>query len=594
LKSQWKRLALAAFLSLGCASATVFWYFSTQTQSDENNSTPLAQVSSVNDEVLRRPPKRLLWQQLSTGDNLYNGESIRTSEKGELQIQFMDGRSLHLEPDTFIVIAKTKDQLSLDLVEGSFVANGSASSEGGEAAPKLVLNSKKGAIDLSSAKAAISKTKGKDLDLQVFEGKAKVGEGGQEIGSGQSFGTSSLKILAPLAGKPVFIQAGEPVAFKWQGVPPNWRVTFWSGATRSGMKESEATGEGSELKAKLPIGKHWWKLVAFDPANPQNVVESAPLRVDIQELVPPTLLAPTPHAEISAEKFPADLNVKWQRTPGAQQIWLEIAKDATFKQSVFRRAYVDRDAVAVPSLAAGDYYIRLSALYPDNPKPVTAPVVRFRFTSAEKSRSLLPIAWKVPANKLEQEFAVHPELEVSWEPKSRKDEISLYRLKFVSEGMPDPIRVESDQTQAKAKVPKAGRYIASVEAYDKAGNLIGKSEPLSLAAKELALLPPPILIPESGALQAAPNGQLDLNWKPVEGAKEYSVSILKGDQAVMKLKTNSTSLPLKKLLPGEYTVRVEAVDQFGRSGRQGVGRPMKVPEKSGLKAPKMKKIQVVE
>lgn len=153
--------------------------------------------------------------------------------------------------------------------------------------------------------------------------------------------------------------------------------------------------------------------------------------------------------------------------------------------------------------------------------------------------------------------------------------------------------MEAKEPKARAAVPAAGRYIASVEALDKNGKVIGVSEPVKLAATELPLIGSPVLQPASGVLQSGLDGRTELKWETVQGAKEYHLTIQdKNGKELAKKKYDGTSANLKNLMPGEYTVKVEAVDGYGRPGAQAVPRTLVVPDHSGLKAPTLKKIQV--
>ncbi|WP_374032330.1 hypothetical protein [Bdellovibrio bacteriovorus] len=110
MKKQWKRLLIAALSSSSVFAATWFWYQSTaDTRSSNSNEKPLAYVGKVVEDIQRRPASRLLWQLVNSGEPLYNGEAIRTSERGEVRIQFVDSdRYLDLEPESLIVIKKIR------------------------------------------------------------------------------------------------------------------------------------------------------------------------------------------------------------------------------------------------------------------------------------------------------------------------------------------------------------------------------------------------------------------------------------------------------------------------------------------------------
>lgn len=612
MRSQWKRLLLAAALSLSCAGGTVIWYRMTESRFEISDATPLAQVSSVDDEVLRRPSTRLLWLPVNTGDNLYTGETIRTSSRGELHIQLTQGGSIRLEPDSLIVLQENRGQISLDLMEGSlFVdAKQTDTAASGQAAttPSLVLNSKSGRVDLTGATAALSKTSGDRVDLQVLEGSAKVeGADGQsrEVSSGRSssldasgavFDTSNWLILSPELGKPLFVDpdAEKNVTFKWRGLPKEWQVSLWAGETKRGMKELATADVGAaEVSAKLPLGKFWWKLVAKDP-NKKIVAEKASAsRLDLLARRLPSVIFPLADAVIPIERSPAAVTFRWEKLEMATQLRLEVGADPDLKAPLVNRVFRQEEELTVPNLKDGTYYWRVSAMFDGAEDPTQGRIQRMTLESPS-ARAPVQFNWALPREKQTQSFATEPQLELKWEPTSRQNEIQSYRIYLEHESNPQAsARLEAQQPGIQAKVASPGRYIASIEAVAKDGSVIGRSSPLPVVSQELPRLAPPALTPATGKIQTGGDGRTELTWTPIEGAKEYRLTILNsaGEQLAQRSYKRANA-NLQNLLPGEYTVKLETIDQWGRPGEVGEPRVLVVPEKSNLKAPSLKRIKV--
>lgn len=611
MTSQWKRLAVAAGLSLSCAGATFLWYYSTEHSSVAQNEKPLAQVAQVEDEVLKRPAARLLWQALSTGDNLYNGETIRTSSRGEITIQLEGNRHIKLEPDSLIVLQKSKGEISLDLMEGSLFVN----AQNGEA-PKdgagLVLNSKNGKVDLSSASVSLSKGSNGALDLQVLGGKAKVkGADGKEkeIGEGKSsslglngaFDSSNVTTLSPAPNKTLFIDpdAADPVLFKWKGYPPNWDVHISAGPTKKSLVEIAKTAKPgeSQVTTKLPLGKHWYRMTAKDPATGKVMAESPIVRLEIQGRYPPSLIYPAANAEVPMEKpSPIDVTFKWNRADEVLKSQLEISTDPNLRSLIFNKAFTSQTETVVPQLKEGTYYSRMSSFYSDSAKPTVGKIQKFVVQKPTPiKKDPVQVSWTLPESKLQQSYLNKPELDLSWKAMNRAEDVAGYRLRL--ENSEDrnaaPVTLDVNEGQIKAPVPKAGRYIASVEAVDKTGSVIGTSDPLTLATSELPLLKAPILQPAEGDLKSRPDGKTELLWTESQGAKGYALTIFdKSGKEVSKTKFDANKASLKHLMPGEYTLQVQAVDAYGRNSEPSPKRNLIVPNSSGLRAPTLKKIKV--
>lgn len=612
MRSKWKRLATAALLSLSCSAGTWFWYKSTSsTKSHKKNEEALAQVARVGDEVSSRPAERLLWHTLNTGDYLYNGEAVKTSSRGEIRIQFEDGRFIDLEGDSYIVLQKSKGEISLDLMEGSLFVNAKAGDKGGSS-PGLVLNSANGKVDLSGASASLSKNSGSGVNLQVLEGKAKIQDkDGQskEISSGSSstlgangmsFDNSKLQILSPSTHNITYIDpdAEKPVSFKWKGFPAEWKVSVHIGPTRKELKDWTSTEQSgqTEILTKLALGKYYWKLTAKD-ATGKQVAESPIYRADFQARFAPTMIFPTANAELPIEKAPFELSFQWQKGEESNRVVLEVSADKDLKTKLLNKAFTTEETYKLSNLKEGEYYWRMSAFYPDSDKPTLGKIQKFKIFKLVKTPPKEPvqITWTIPENLDTQYYYDKPTLQISWEPKNRKEEITHFKISIEEEqGSPEnALKYDVKETKYKANLTKGGRYLASIEAMDKDGKVIGKSEPRKLAAIEMPLLPAPKIFPEEGVIRSSDDGRSELKWDNIQGAKEYQLSVSNKDGKELAKRTYTTnSVNLKNLMPGEYQIKVFAVDQYGRFGQEPTPRTLVVPNKSNLKPPTLKKIKV--
>lgn len=610
MRSQWKRLLMAALMSLSCAGATFLWYRMTESRIDLSGATPLAQVSSVDDEVLRRPSTRLLWLPVNTGDNLYTGETIRTSNRGELNIQLLKGGSIKLEPDSLVVLQESKGQISLDLMEGSLFVDAKKSDSEASDAPKLVLNSKSGQVDLTGASATLSKGSGGRVDLQVVEGTAKVrGANGksQEVTSGKTssldekgtiFDTSNWKILSPRAGLTLFINLEDekPVAFEWLGLPKEWKVHILAGETKKTMKEIGTTAPGeTSASVKLPLGKFWWKLIAKDPQNQTVAEKSSSSRLEILAHRVPAVTSPLANAKILMEgNAGANVLFQWEKPESGADVRFEVSAKADLSEKIFERQFQKENQFSLPGLKEGLYYWRVSVSPQGEGKAFTGPLQKF---VVEKPQAKEParLAWSLKEDQLIQTYVADPSLNLAWEAQSRQSDIKSYRVRIENQQSPteNPQVLDSPSSSLKAVVAKGGRYIASVEALDQEGQVIGRSSEQILEAKELPLLPPPNFFPETGNLQTGFDGNAELKWESIPGAKNYTLilSDKSGKELAKKSYRNASAL-LQNLMPGEYRVQLEVTDAWGRTNLQKDPRTLVVPDRSNLKAPSLKKIKV--
>ncbi len=605
MKSQWKRLVFAAFISSSIFAMTWLWYKSTENKiTFHGNEKPLAYVGKAFEDIQRRPASRLLWQSVFTGEPLYNGEAIRTSAKGEVRIQFAGSdRYLDLEPESLIVIKQAQGEIALDLMEGSLFVNAkSANKQDGNGG--LVLNSANGKVDLTGASASLSKSVGSGVGVQVLDGTASLlGKDGSsqslvtgsmgELGiTGLKMNSSKLEIISPVAQKPIFMDPDDiqPVIFKWKGFPPQTIVTLYIGPTRKEMNESGRTtlANINELNAKLPIGRHFWKLTASD-LHGKAIEESSVYRTEILARLGPTVISPLADALILSPNALQDVNFKWQKGEETRQVTVMVWSDNLMKKQITSQTFQKDEGFVLPALKEGTYYWRMSSYFSDSNKIFNGKLQKFSIR--KKARDPVILTWGMSPEK--QYFVEKPILDMSWLA-NHAEEIAKYRVKYQEEGAaPEAFKtVEVDVKALNTPVDKPGRYIASIEALDKDGEVMGQPLQKAIALVPLPLLPAPKFFPENGVLQATNEGRVELKWQNINGAKKYEMTIMSDGKDLKKTTYVKNSTSLKGLPPGEHELHIYAVDEYGRSSEKPEIRKLNVPDVSNLKAPTLKKVQV--
>lgn len=139
-----------------------------------------------------------------------------------------------------------------------------------------------------------------------------------------------------------------------------------------------------------------------------------------------------------------------------------------------------------------------------------------------------------------------------------------------------------------------GSYLAEVEALDANGIVLARTEPRQIEVAPAPLLPPPNFEGDPAAtIQASDQGEADISWASIDGARDYLLSLrTKDGESVQSFKKPETRAHLTDLKPGEYQVVVQAIDTAGRLGTESAARPLRVPEYSGVRAPKLKSVNV--
>lgn len=596
-------------ISALCFGVTLTWYYFAEIQFvNREGEEIVAYVSKMSEGAQHRPANISLWQLLEMNDSLYNGEAIRTSTEGEVRIHFKDSEKfIDLEPDSLIVIQKSKGEIALDLMEGSLFVDAKGSAGGNS----LVLNSANGKVDLSGASVNLSKGANSGLNVQVLEGKASIkdkngnsqvletGKTGLIGTGGVEINTKDIEIISPFINKPnyVYDPKNSEVIFEWKGLPDDAIVSVQTGNSQKSLKDflvTEAPGI-RRIKGNLNPGKYMWKLVAKNPKDGSIMSESPTYKLELKPRFGPVALSPEASSKVLLTEMPGVVSFNWSVPDQIQQIKVEIAKDAEFQQVLVTQNSNKESSYQWKVLEQGTYFWRLTSQFTDSDKVLVSSVLQFSVVHFKKEKEPLIIDWNLAQeNNNTQYYINEPALNLQWAAKNRTEEIASWKIKYRSEI--DPKQVIEKQTSTldlKEKIEKPGRYIASIEALDQQGLVLGSTEERTVSILEKPRLESPKILPIEGELKAEKDGRFSVKWDKQDQAKDYLLVVKDSSGKILaNKKYPSNSAELKNLLPGKYSVKVLSIDEHGRESLEATERILSVPDVSRVKAPTLKKIKV--
>lgn len=592
--------------SLLCYGATIYIYNATAPPSLVGGREPIAFVIHVANEVERRPIKRTIWQELDDADPVYPGEAIRTASQGTAKLQFKgNSKTLDIEPDSLIVLTKNKNDIALELLDGHvFVAQGEGEDTGEN---KLTLASDAGAVDLSKATVALSKSAGKSVDLQIVKGSAKIMKAGkvQEMKAGETSAlsaagpvleTATLQALAPRVEGPVYISMQNPSAlsFEWEGEVANANYELWLGESRRNLKRlpSVQAARPGQILATVKPGRYYWKVVAS--SGKTVLAESAVQRLEVQALPAPSVIEPQNNERITLQSEGLPITFQWVAPDRVDEVTLEIASDGAFRNTLFTEKFEAKTTQVDRILPNGKYFWRLSALYPEEREMISSQPQNFEIWVVPPK--VINITWDIEKS---MSYPIEPKADLAWTA-TKDPDIKKWRVKVApteaqlsAEKGDQTLQFEVSDTKISPALPGPGRWIAAVEALDAEGRVISRSENRSF---DLSLIPPvagPTFLPEKGDLKADNKGDLTLTWRAPAGVRDFQLTLTgENGRPIASQKSSKTSVNLESLLPGTYRVDIKAIDQYGRPTENIKPRRVIVPKGSGLAAPKMKRIQV--
>lgn len=605
MESSWKRLSLAAVLSIMGLLATEIWYQNQSVSSLQTTAeTAIAFISKSYDEISRRPTGKSNFVLINSGDLVFSGDTIATGPRGEIRIQFNNGeRFLDLEPESMILIEDSNEETSLSLLSGSlFVTSNS------EEGKSITLQNGNSKVDLSKATAQISKGSNNKIDLQVIKGRAILKKEGsddiKEITSGKSASVSeagvaqqmaSLQILSPSLDKPHFTD-GEyilPIHFQWSGAPAGSVSHFYIGSNKNRLTEIPLQNEKqNELNQFLNPGKYYWKILAKDPTG-RTIAESPLQRTEVIEKMAPKIISPLDNHQWTKEAKDQNFTFRWIRPEGLIQSRMEIFKINNGQEKVLDKSFSHEDNFSL-NLPSGKYQWKLSGKYNEVPYEIPGKINFFSISEKTIDQKVnLKISWVTPtANSIF--YVDQPTASLSWAA-DQKVPIYQWRLKIADrpENLASAPPLLTKSPSAKTTLSKPGRYVASVEALGKDQQVLGVSNYKTFELNPMPLLRAPQVLPVDGHLLAERNGTYDMQWEEIKGAQKYVTILFDSSGKELRRETFAASrTTLNNLLPGYYKIAVQAIDEHGRMGDMGTPRELSVPDSSGLEAPRIKGIRI--
>lgn len=390
----------------------------------------------------------------------------------------------------------------------------------------------------------------------------------------------------------------DPVAFKWLN-----RHSFQSQVLEISSDpmfkqvaiKQDLSGEETSFIADLPDGTYHWRVTGFLNLNGKMEALSSPPRsfnvISNWEAKPPTLLFPNPGQRLSYIEVQRNLgvNLKWQQPQGVKRFKVRVSKKQNAGDKPVLEKTVEAPGVKLIDPTPGHYVWQVASIDPkDESEKMSEPS---EFVIDE----LPPLEWAETNPNNEYEFSTPtPSLRAQW--KGLTAAPASYRYRVVAEGqnIQDGKWQTTKQTVFDVSLPAEGRYLASVEALNGKGEAIAASETRLFSIKAKPLLPAPQWTENApDTLKADGKGNLSLGWEEVEGASNYLLILENEDGKLVEQKqVERNTASLKRLKPGDYSVKLKAVDGFKRPGLSGEPKKLTVPNLSNIRAPKIKSMKV--
>lgn len=624
MKFQLRRIFWAFFLSGSCFLATFMWARSQVKVVNNTGSDRLAQVTSTTDDSRKKLSASLQWLPLETADWLYDGDTVRTSDRSEVEIRFEDGRSIKVDSNSTFVIQKTNDEISLDLKEGSVFVDAKSITES-KASSNLVIKSDDNKLDLNGAKAQISKNKNMKTQLNILEGKTqfrdKDGKILKDITSGQAVTLDKqtvevkeeIRIISPSITKEndkttliyyIDPDADATVSFKWKGMPKTDESILLIGESKGTLKERELIQPGKDsANTLLPVGNYYWQLMARNPTSKKNTYESSIYKLQVMNRYSVLVLAPKNDEVFVFDNIPINVSLKWQKPSSFKSIFLEVSRTPTMNGDfvVNNRNVSNAEEFVFKMTGPGEYYWRIATKYEDMDRPIYTKIQKFRVVKKEPPKPPPTLTWSNTQEK--QYFLEKPTMVISWDALTRKEDIAKWKLDVVDAQSKNVFSRELTDIRFTYDQIQPGQYKVTLEPYDKNGLSLGKTSPKPIEILEMPLPKAPTINSQNVKKNNNTNkyyfenGVVNLQWDSQSTVRTYEVEIYspssnKSEKIVSSRNFLQYSGTTNGLSPGAYQVKVTPVDQHNRRGPSSESFEFEVPNFTTMSAPKLKNLNI--
>ncbi|MCB9092205.1 MAG: FecR domain-containing protein [Halobacteriovoraceae bacterium] len=337
-----------------------------------------------------------------------------------------------------------------------------------------------------------------------------------------------------------------------------------------------------DLKKAIPSGRYFWRVKAYLPDFDKPVVsEERNFTLSVKSIFPPSLVFPEDNHKIFFNKKTKKVDFRWDRIKGVSEYIFKLERGG----KIIERANIQSPQYSYRLNKLGSFQWSVASVGRDGK---TSQFSEARNVSALKMPTI------VFQNLKEQYFFTGDDyVKFEWK-KPLDDFVGDYRVRFWEPGEKEPKNSTTNEPQYHTLPKKEGVYKIKVFALDQYNNLIASSSMQSVSMKmSRALEPPKVLMGEGEKRLKAQDGNIVVRLENLEGAKKYAIRLKnRTGKTIFKKISEAPSFGLKDLLPGVYYIETMSIDRFDRKSELSEAYELYVPDKSSIKAPKIKKIKV--
>ncbi len=599
-----RRMIVALIISATCYAGMYVWFVSGIANGGADGRVSVATLNESVNEVQRKPLRRVIWENISKNEELYGGEAVRTSSNSEAKITlYRDGKkgaTVHLEPDSLVVLEENGEGLTLDFLQGNMMVAGGA---GG-----LTVKTGQGEITMNSADMNLSKDSNGQVNLEVLKGQADLQQGTQKVSlekdkaavlseKGVSITKDRLQILTPQANESTLLNLakGEKAVATWKPLPAGYRVTVDTGTSRSQFTRTAlatATGESGTISFSAKPGKWFLRLnaeasVADLPKLPPAIVPFV-----VEPKTPPALLEPGDNAALLRKDADEPVQFSWMNRHNYESQILEAAADPNFKTVKAKVELPGNARTASAVVPDGYFYWRVTGYLKVNDKVegLSSSALQFGISS---NWQVKPPHLLAPVHQQRLSFMDvqrNNGVNLKWESSPGVKRFHVTVTRQTTAGIKTILDQTGETALAKVVDPLPGVYSWKVASLDPKDDSEKVSELFEFTIDELPPLEWVETNPDHNYEFSTPTPSLMAQWKalPVAPAS-YQYRVVADGQPIQEgkwLQTKQTVFDISLPQEGRYQASVEALNAKGQAIAATDVRAFHIKARPLLPAPK--------
>ncbi len=509
------------------------------------NAEPVATITFKYRTAQRRFPDRSLWDRLRQESPVYEGDTVRTSDRAEATVRFLDGNSVVLSENTLIRIGRLKEgtrEIGFD--SGEISATAAPEGSG--------LSLRSGATRIAAGSgSAVSASAGRNgendsLLVRILKGGATAftADGG-ETGTALAEGSQASFQQDGSAAAPPSIVAAEPadgarflkrdaapvrVGFRWflQGLDAATPLVLEVAADAAFTDvRARLPASGGEASADLLAGSWHWRIAPeSNPADPAGAAG----RLSVIDAPLPAAIAPAEGYEFRYRVRKPGIRFLWTADGTASAWELSIADNEAMENPVLARRCADPSGI-VTSIGEGSWYWRVRPWYAVGGIGYSgaSPVSRFSVSRSGELRAPEPLR---PAANAIVNVAAKAEKSARFSWKNGEEAVS-YSFAIASDEAMSVPAVAATVTgnsflldPARSPLPN-GKWYWTVSQTDSEGNSSPRSAPRPFMAVDQELFQRAVFPPDGYLVAENLAADIRFTWKtniPAESRFQVSGS----------------------------------------------------------------------